>query len=416
MVDLANLPIEVLNEILSLLPSREDSSRLSPTFFGDLYNVSLCSRRLHNIIEARIYSRIELSSSRSVALITRTFLERPQLAFLVLEATIDAYDGQDRTLGSDKLMASFSTDSLHTAVRATGLPTYETQSWVVEFRDGRSDARAALMVSMFPNLMTLSVIISTHDRPLRYLKLLAHHASHIGPASRSISSPSTNQEKQSVPQNTFATLKEVRIDSTSSLDYDETLPIMNLPSLRTLYTYGLFTSRWNWEPPPDSSGLWHLQLDGCDMNSDELFCMLRSCRALRTFEYVWDQHCWCDENYSNDEEDDEDDACGSGLDLGPIVMEGLSSSKSSLTSLKVDGFGVVRNDIRSFGSLVEFRNLQQIWAPSIFVLNASEERYKHHLTDMLPAALESLHLNINGLPAKRHSSPNLWNWSSLRHT
>ena len=52
MTDLANLPTEVLNEILSLLPSREDSSILLSTISGDLFNVLLCSRRLHNIVEA----------------------------------------------------------------------------------------------------------------------------------------------------------------------------------------------------------------------------------------------------------------------------------------------------------------------------------------------------------------------------
>ena len=52
MTDLANLPTEVLNEILSLLPSREDSSILLSTISGDLFNILLCLRRLHNIVEA----------------------------------------------------------------------------------------------------------------------------------------------------------------------------------------------------------------------------------------------------------------------------------------------------------------------------------------------------------------------------
>jgi len=82
MVDLADLPIEVLHEILGLLASREDNPRSSPAFSEDLYNVSLYSRRLHDIVEARLYCGVELSSNRSIILIIRTFIERPQLASL----------------------------------------------------------------------------------------------------------------------------------------------------------------------------------------------------------------------------------------------------------------------------------------------------------------------------------------------
>ena len=82
-------------------------------------------------------------------------------------------------------------------------------------------------------------------------------------------------------QHGFASLEDVRIQALSSLGYDEALPIMNLPSLHRLYAYGLSTSRYNWEPPPESSVVQDLELHGCEMVEEELFWMLRSCRALR---------------------------------------------------------------------------------------------------------------------------------------
>lgn len=68
--------------------------------------------------------------------------------------------------------------------------------------------------------------------------------------------------------------------------------------------------------------------------------MLRSYRSLQTFDYWWDQPGWCEQEYSDDEED-------IGRELGPIIIEGLSSSKPSLASLKVNGLGAIRVDIRS---------------------------------------------------------------------
>ena len=133
------------------------------------------------------------------------------------------------------------------------------------------------MLSILPNLRTLTVDVDVYHAPLQYMKLLAHYATLHAPATESISLSLAGKEGQYTVQNAFAILKEIRMYC-SSLDYDETLPILDLPSLRTFYTYGLSSSRWNWEPPAASSGVWHLRLDGCEMNEDELFWMLRACR------------------------------------------------------------------------------------------------------------------------------------------
>jgi len=76
MAGLDDLPVEVLVEILSCLPSLKDS-------FGsqhysskqDFYNISLCSRRLHEIVEVSLYAYIDGSYFIIVALLTRTLLD-----------------------------------------------------------------------------------------------------------------------------------------------------------------------------------------------------------------------------------------------------------------------------------------------------------------------------------------------------
>ena len=129
------------------------------------------------------------------------------------------------------------------------------------------------------------------------------------------------------------------------------------------------------------------------MLEDELFWMLRSCRTLRTLEYEWDQSPWY-------EEDARDDEWAYGIELGPIIIEGLASSKPSLQALLVNGLGVIRNDVMSFGSLLDFENLKTIRAPSVLILNRSRDGIKRRLVDVLPAALETLRLINDGLPGE----------------
>jgi hypothetical protein len=64
-------------------------------------------------------------------------------------------------------------------------------------------------------------------------------------SSRSITSFSTNMQRERIYQHAFAFLEDVRIEILSSLAYDEALSIMNLSSLHKLYIYELSISRYN---------------------------------------------------------------------------------------------------------------------------------------------------------------------------
>ncbi len=112
-----------------------------------------------------------------------------------------------------------------------------------------------------------------------------------------------------------------------------------------------------------------------------------------TLEYDWNQSPWSEEDGGDDEWD-------YGIALGPIIIEGLASSKSSLQALLINGLGAIRNDVMSFGSLLDFENLKMIRAPSVLILNRSRNGIKRRLVDVLPAALETIHLINDGLPGE----------------
>lgn len=317
-------------------------------------------------------------------------MNQPRLALLVREAVVNVKNGFDMTPTNGELMGAFGRGRLRAAVNATGVSDWEGGPWVADFKAGRSDAREALMLSMLPNLRVLSMNISS---PLQYINGLARGVSERAMSLSSTAPSSTDTQRGRTCQHAFASLEYVRIEALCSLDFDEALPIMNLPSLHRLYAYQLSTSRYNWEPPPGSSVVQDLELDRCEMNEDELFWMLRSCRALRTFEYEWDQLPWSEEEGRDDEWD-------YGIELGPNMIGGLASSKLSLQALLVNGLGAIRNDVMSFGSLRDFKNLKAIRAPSVLILNRSTDGIKRRLIDVLPTALETLYLINDGLPGE----------------
>ena len=215
MAGLDDLPVEVLAEILSRLPSLEDS-------FGsqhysskqDFYNISLCSRRLHEIVEVPLYAYIDGSCSVTVALLTRTLLDRPRLALLIREAMIEVKNGIDMAPTNEELMGSFGHDSLRSAVNATGVPICEGGPWVADFKAGRSDAREALLLSMLPNLRALSLNVSS---PLQYINNLAGCVLERAMPSRSTAPSSTDMQRERTCQHAFASLEYVRIETLSSL-------------------------------------------------------------------------------------------------------------------------------------------------------------------------------------------------------
>jgi len=122
MAGLDDLLVEVLVEILSRLLSLKnnfDSQHYSSK--QDFYNISLCSRRLHEIVEVSLYAYIDKSCFVIVALLTRTLLDRSRLVLLIRETMIKIKNKIDITFINDELTSSFDHDSLRLIVNVTSV-------------------------------------------------------------------------------------------------------------------------------------------------------------------------------------------------------------------------------------------------------------------------------------------------------
>jgi len=119
MVDLDDLSTKIFAKILSRLPSQENN--LGSQHYSskrNFYNISLCSRRLHKIVEVSLYAHINESCFVIVALITRTFLNRLRLALLIQETIIKIKNKIDMISINDELTSSFGYNNLRTIVNA----------------------------------------------------------------------------------------------------------------------------------------------------------------------------------------------------------------------------------------------------------------------------------------------------------
>lgn len=269
MAGLYNLPMEVLAEIFSHLSSLENS--LGSEYYSskqDFYNILLCLRRLYKIVEVSLYAHIDRSCFVTVALLTRTFLNRSRLVLLIRKTIIEVKNRIDMAPTNGELMGSFGHKSLRTVVDATDVPSWEGGPWVTDFKAGYSNAREALMLSMLSNLRALLLNISS---PFQYINNLARCVLERAMPSRSTAPFSTNMQRERTCPHTFAFLEDVRIEALSSLTYDEALPIMNLSSLHRLYVYELSISRYNWESSLESSVVQDLELHECEVMKEELF-------------------------------------------------------------------------------------------------------------------------------------------------
>jgi len=77
------------------------------------------------------------SSSIKVAVITRTFLDRPQLTMLMREVVVEPYDPEYVAPTNDELMASFAIDSRYAAAESTGIHHWERAPWFADFKTVR---------------------------------------------------------------------------------------------------------------------------------------------------------------------------------------------------------------------------------------------------------------------------------------
>jgi hypothetical protein len=88
--------------------------------------------------------------TRFVALITRTFLDRPRPPLLVREARVEVSDFEDVIPVKNELMDLLAAYGLRAPIAASGIFGWERAAWVADFKVGRSDAREAFLLSVLP--------------------------------------------------------------------------------------------------------------------------------------------------------------------------------------------------------------------------------------------------------------------------
>jgi len=129
MIDFDDFLVKILAKILSRLLSLKnnfDSQHYSSK--RNFYNISLCLRRLHKIVEVSFYTYIDKSCFVIVVLFTKTLLNRLRLALLIRETMIKIKSKIDMTFINDELTSSFDYNSLRLVVNVTNVLICEEES------------------------------------------------------------------------------------------------------------------------------------------------------------------------------------------------------------------------------------------------------------------------------------------------
>jgi len=117
MINFDDFFTKILVKILSRLSSQKNDLNSQHYFLKrNFYNISLCLRQLHKIIEVLLYAYIDKSCSIIVALITRTFLNRLRFALLIQETIIKIKNEIDITSINDELTSSFDYNNLRIVI------------------------------------------------------------------------------------------------------------------------------------------------------------------------------------------------------------------------------------------------------------------------------------------------------------
>lgn len=154
-------------------------------------------------------------------------------------------------------------------------PALEAQDWIDLITKGNSDATASLLVTLFPNVKTLSML-HRHTDPerllVRTLERLTSAAAKDGPRAL----------------DAFRELSEVNIRAVSYRgDADGKLiaVFMILPSMRVIKGYRLRWSADDWSSEPVTSSVKEISLECSQIHSNPFISCLKRIETLQRFTY-----------------------------------------------------------------------------------------------------------------------------------
>ncbi|KAF2789170.1 hypothetical protein K505DRAFT_313636 [Melanomma pulvis-pyrius CBS 109.77] len=403
-----DLPDELLLQILDYLPCHDLKNFNLPT----IISLSLTSRRLHYIVEDKLYAAYN-SFFATPYLFLRTCGNNRQISQRV--KSLDFSYGLDVHADRKRFIPSV-TDrrELKGALKALEIPGWK--DWATDCNDEMVDMEIlyAAILMFTPNVTSL--YIDDGDLPYQTPKWLnVIHCAVSG-----------------IPfghMHQFSYLKSIRVDI-GALNLRSLWPLFRLPSLRALTMIGLLEPRifphykltpQTWRIAPGSCPIEELMLPDCFINTTNLVMLLDACRTLRIFQY---EHR--DERSLNRKEQYTaypGSALGSTLGTTklhyPTIASALERHCHSLENLQLyDDFEKIRPSYLSTGIVGNLQDFKKItyMKGSLGALADVNAPSRATLVENLPRALKSFHLVINWSPQEHHSVSALEHMASYCQT
>ncbi|KAL8949219.1 MAG: hypothetical protein Q9222_004651 [Ikaeria aurantiellina] len=342
---LTSLPLEVLSQIVRNVYK-----------CGQLLDLALCNRQLHDIVLPYLYSHIKLEQHevgdleyefKYLRTLVFRLLSDPPLAAQIRSITLTEEWNCEAAPEGEKLIPDEKLIPL-AEKHLESWPKQERKEWISQIESRNEDATIALLFHAVPNLEFMNIVLPPISAD--YFMQVMVRAVDKGLA----------QSNANIQQFTYLhTVANSCDDDKYGMPVNALNSYLRLPSIREIYMQKVGSSDIDINPdddkyctlsslPPGSSTVQHLELRECKLSAQDLEGMFRACKYLKTFIYnLGVGHIsYCDYNL-------------------PALRENLAMSKETLDNLWIDCYDdtCLMDDLDvldPFTSLTEFKSLKNL--------------------------------------------------------
>ncbi|KAI5458614.1 hypothetical protein BGZ63DRAFT_407012 [Mariannaea sp. PMI_226] len=369
-MSLQNCPEEIQDSILEMLLK------------ADLLSMSLVDSHWHFLVERILFSDVELRWNKwhipPITLLCRSLIERPSLSDYVRRLHLRGvrFDGGQY---SPNYLPKFSADAQHIGPLLDAIDRIEgpweyAEFWKRKLRAGTMDAFVALLVSLLPNLnsLTLNGYFTINNKFLGDMfRLALCHKDKL---------------KCNLPQ--FQNLHHVdffdwgyKFRPTGLRSPEDAIPLFYLPAIRRLELMIDNPVKVDWVNPgmPTHTPLQSLYLMG--LREAYLPALFSKLKGIREVKWSWSHRGPLDTEVSD-----------RVIDLDKIA-EATHHVRDSLTDLIIHASAMrLMNPLKQTGSLNGFTHLaklERLEIPWVFLMGFSPSS-KSHLGDAIPQSTKCL--------------------------
>ncbi|KAM6512104.1 hypothetical protein FALCPG4_017087 [Fusarium falciforme] len=351
----------------------------------DLVALAMASQGLGQLASPLLYTHIRmewtLSHHPPIFLLLRSLLENPELCSHVRSLNLDGI----RCELPDVLpnIVALPLLELSQAITRTGVSKDVAESWESKTQIGVADAVVALLVSMLPNLASLSLQANWNTE--------SHFLGHLFRSA--LCSPHRDGFQHQLP--TFKALKKVSLgqrnrtnEHTDDQNSADMLALLYLPNIQTLSASidNPIDFTWPSENPPAPSALTWLKLHR--MRECRLAPVLSCLTNLQALRYAWFYESDIDEEVSDDVV--RLDMMGSAMAKCKTLID-LEITALTLPAYRNGEYE--RPDVTLHGSLAELSQLPQLkrlTVPWVFLAGMTMPSSPSGIGSALPRSLEHL--------------------------